>query len=228
MSAFFYDNIERENTDIATPEWLKKALDEEFHFDFDPCPLGGKTNPDVSDGLQCSWGKCNFINPPFKQIHAWLQKGVREFNQGKKCVFLITAKLWSDYYFKYVYPNACEMRFFRYNFKFEGYKTHFPIGISILVFDPENSSRPFKDCVHQYNESGMKYLRLRFVHFFYPPFINDFFFSNHRAKQEEKRDSLEERVAVLEDYTVKLSREIDELRNDLSSSSKRKKRKTTE
>ena len=25
----------------ATPKWLYDELDKEFHFDFDPCPLGG-------------------------------------------------------------------------------------------------------------------------------------------------------------------------------------------
>jgi len=30
----------------ATPKWLYDLLDSEFHFDYDPCPLGGENMMD--------------------------------------------------------------------------------------------------------------------------------------------------------------------------------------
>lgn len=40
------------NTDVwSTPPDFYQKLDEEFHFDFDPCPL----NPQF-DGLEVQWG----------------------------------------------------------------------------------------------------------------------------------------------------------------------------
>ena len=43
----------------ATPQWLYDKLNDEFDFDFDPCPLNSKV-----DGLNIKWGKRNFVNPP--------------------------------------------------------------------------------------------------------------------------------------------------------------------
>ncbi|MDX9802797.1 MAG: hypothetical protein RBS96_02040 [Dehalococcoidales bacterium] len=48
----------------ATPMAFYDKLNEEFNFDFDPCPLYAEF-----DGLdkQCCWGESNFINPPYSQ-----------------------------------------------------------------------------------------------------------------------------------------------------------------
>ena len=35
----------------ATPQWLYDKLNDEFDFDFDPCPLNSKI-----DGLNIKWG----------------------------------------------------------------------------------------------------------------------------------------------------------------------------
>lgn len=43
----------------ATPKEFYKTLNEEFGFDFDPCPI----NP-TFDGLSVAWGKRNYMNPP--------------------------------------------------------------------------------------------------------------------------------------------------------------------
>jgi len=39
------------NDDWATPKKLYDELNNEFNFDFDPCPLNAKF-----DGLACEWG----------------------------------------------------------------------------------------------------------------------------------------------------------------------------
>ena len=53
-----------QSVDWATPEWLYKELDKEFHFDFDPCPLYGASGN--SDGLSVEWGG-NLLQPTLRQ-----------------------------------------------------------------------------------------------------------------------------------------------------------------
>jgi hypothetical protein len=69
-----------------TPEWLYQKLDQEFHFDFDPCP----TNP-TFDGLQVEWGKTNFVNPPYNRIDKpkFIEKAFKEWQKGKTVVLLL-------------------------------------------------------------------------------------------------------------------------------------------
>ena len=43
--------------DWRTPDGAYKELDDEFHFDFDPC----SPNP-TNHGLLIDWGKRNFVN----------------------------------------------------------------------------------------------------------------------------------------------------------------------
>ena len=63
----------------VTPPEMMATLQQEFHFDFDPCP----PNP-AFDGLTVSWGKRNFVNPPYgNEAKKWIRKGYEESLQGK-------------------------------------------------------------------------------------------------------------------------------------------------
>ena len=62
-----------------TPKALYQALDAEFHFDHDPCPV----KPNI-DGLENEWGQVNFVNPPYgKEIRKWIEKGFEQYLKGK-------------------------------------------------------------------------------------------------------------------------------------------------
>jgi hypothetical protein len=62
----------------ATPKDLYDALDAEFRFNDDPCPL----NP-LTDGLARRWGSSTYCNPPYgKEIGIWLKKAYEESLQG--------------------------------------------------------------------------------------------------------------------------------------------------
>lgn len=74
-----------------TPLELFKALNDEFHFDFDPCPY---PRPEGFDGLIAEWGKSNYVNPPFKGPTAWVRKAIEEFKKGKKIVFVFPIDKW--------------------------------------------------------------------------------------------------------------------------------------
>lgn len=83
-----------------TPPNLMNKLQMEFNFDFDPCPY---PKPDNFDGLQCDWGKSNYVNPPFGSVMsngkkvggtAWARKAIQENKKGKKVVFLYPVDKW--------------------------------------------------------------------------------------------------------------------------------------
>ncbi len=83
-----------------TPPDLYKRLDDEFKFDFDPCPY---PLPDEFNGLELEWGKSNYVNPPFgsfmqngkkKGVTAWARKAIKEHQKGKKVVMVFPIDKW--------------------------------------------------------------------------------------------------------------------------------------
>lgn len=83
-----------------TPPSLYRRLDEEFHFDFDPCPF---PLPAGFDGLTCEWGQSNYVNPPFGTIihqgkkkgpTAWVHKSIEEWKKGKRVVLVYPIDKW--------------------------------------------------------------------------------------------------------------------------------------
>jgi hypothetical protein len=72
-----------------TPPELYKELDQEFHFDFDPCPF-----PRTGfDGLKSEWGSSNYVNAPYSKkdgngYTAWQNKAIEEHKKGKTVVIL--------------------------------------------------------------------------------------------------------------------------------------------
>lgn len=83
-----------------TPPELYEKLDDEFNFDFDPCPY---PLPDGFDGLTCEWGQSNYVNPPFGSIihegkkkgpTAWARKALLEQSKGKDVVLVYPVDKW--------------------------------------------------------------------------------------------------------------------------------------
>jgi hypothetical protein len=83
-----------------TPPGLYRALDAEFHFDFDPCPY---PLPAGFDGLTCEWGRSNYANIPFGSIMhqgrkkgptAWVRKAIGEQQKGKRVVLVYPVDKW--------------------------------------------------------------------------------------------------------------------------------------
>ena len=61
--------------DWKTPDAFYNKLNEEFKFDFDPCPYQSDF-----DGLKIEWGQSNFINPPYSRMlkEAFVKKALEE------------------------------------------------------------------------------------------------------------------------------------------------------
>ena len=123
--------------DWKTPKALYQALDAEFHFDCDPCPVKPKI-----DGLISEWGQGNFVNPPYgKEIRKWIEKGFQEHLRGKTVVFLVPSRIdtawWHDFVMK-----ATEIRFIRGRLKFDDQKYPAPFPSAIVVFIPKRYGKP--------------------------------------------------------------------------------------
>ena len=76
-----------------TPPDIYNQLDNEFQFDYDPCPF---PKPDGFDSLNTPWGNMNYVNPPFRKKDgggygptAWVRKAIAENKAGKSSVILI-------------------------------------------------------------------------------------------------------------------------------------------
>jgi hypothetical protein len=83
-----------------TPPDLYKKLNDEFNFDFDPCPY---PKPEDFDGLTCEWGQRSYVNPPFGSIihqgrkkgpTAWVRKAIEEYQKGKLVVLVYPIDKW--------------------------------------------------------------------------------------------------------------------------------------
>lgn len=113
-----------------TPKAVYDALNAEFAFDFDPCPLGG-----TEDGLAtlfCSWsGKRVFCNPPYgPEIRKWLERA----KDAQLAVFLIPARTDTRWFHEIVLPLATEIRFIKGRLRFGDAKGNAPFPSMIVIF----------------------------------------------------------------------------------------------
>lgn len=106
-----------------TPPELYNKLNEEFNFDFDPCPYS-ETEP-LFDGLTCEWKKRNFVNPPYsrKLKESFVKKAIEEAKKGKLCVLLLPVSTSTLLFHEHILPNKPEIRFIKGRVKFHGYNT---------------------------------------------------------------------------------------------------------
>lgn len=115
----------------GTPVAVYDALDREFAFNFDPCPLDGE-----GDGLSplfCDWrGKRVFCNPPYgPKIGDWLRRAV----EAELAVFLIPARTDTRWFHDLVLSRAKEIRFIRGRLKFGGAKHSAPFPSMVVIFE---------------------------------------------------------------------------------------------
>lgn len=74
------------------PPEVWNPLNDEFHFDFDPCP---NPRPEGFDGLTVPWGRVNWVNPPFwAGVTAWVRKALAERERGNLSVLILPLDNW--------------------------------------------------------------------------------------------------------------------------------------
>ncbi len=120
--------FEHRDQKARTPETVYNQLNEEFKFDFDPCPADPKF-----DGLEIEWGQRNYVNPPYNDVPSWIKKAYEESQKGKLVVMLLpvrTQTLWFYNYGRY----AKEIRFIQGGIRFQGYNHKCPFPLMILIY----------------------------------------------------------------------------------------------
>ncbi len=118
----------------GTPEGVYSALNREFLFDLDPCPLGGTENG--LDTLFMPWaGRRVFINPPYSEVAKWLAR----WHEPELAVYLIPSRTDTRYFHEIILPHATAIRFIRGRLRFGGAVNSAPFPSMVIVFDNRNS-----------------------------------------------------------------------------------------
>ena len=108
-----------------------EALDREFAFDLDPCPLDGSENG-LARLFKPWYGRRVFCNPPYgPNLWEWLARA----NEAQLAVFLIPARTDTRWFHELVLPFAKEIRFIRGRLKFGDSKNCAPFPSMVVVFD---------------------------------------------------------------------------------------------
>lgn len=133
--AFNRTVFKSQTVEWPTPSAVYDALNAEFQFNFDPCPLGG-----TEDGLAtlfCSWsGKRVFCNPPYGAgMEKWLQRGL----DAAVAVFLIPARTDTRWFHEWVLPFAREIRFIKGRLKFGDATNAAPFPSMLVIYSKDET-----------------------------------------------------------------------------------------
>lgn len=126
----------------ATPQKVFDQLNEEFHFDLDPCSThqNAKCTKHFTiqeNGLNQSWGGYSvFCNPPYgRELPKWVEKAYNEsLKPNTKVVMLIPARTDTTYFHKYIYHKA-EIRFIKGRLHFNDSKQGAPFPSMIVIYE---------------------------------------------------------------------------------------------
>lgn len=126
--------------EYSTPSEIFAELDNEFHFNLDPCSTDEnckceKHYTKAEDGLKQDWGGCRvFCNPPYSDIAKWTEKCYREgCKDNTIVVLLIPARTDTRYFHNYCY-NRAEIRFIKGRLKFNGNTGNAPFPSMVVIF----------------------------------------------------------------------------------------------
>jgi site-specific DNA-methyltransferase (adenine-specific) len=123
-----------QSVDWPTPAALYAELNREFHFDLDPCPLGGGI-VDGTSPMFCSWdGRRVFCNPPYGPA---LVPFLERAKEAALAVYLIPARTDTRWFHDLVLPCASEIRFIKGRLKFGDAKNSAPFPSMLVVYRNE-------------------------------------------------------------------------------------------
>lgn len=132
------------NTSEKTPDSFYNQLNNEFDFNFDPCPLN--PNP-TTDGLKIPWKERVFINPPYgKEIRGWLEKAINEIKIGNTDIAVFLIPSYTDVkWFHEIVIKYGEIRFIKGRLKFSKHTNTAPFASMIVIFTKELKDGNKKD-----------------------------------------------------------------------------------
>lgn len=125
----------------ATPMDFYNNLNEEFHFDLDPCANEYNHKCEKyftieDNGLLQSWAGHNvFCNPPYgREIGKWVEKAYKTNKKhGNVVVMLVPARTDTKWFHEYIYHKA-EVRFIRGRLKFSGAKFNAQFPCMVVIY----------------------------------------------------------------------------------------------
>lgn len=131
-------------TDLwATPQDFFDKLNEEFHFNLDPCALPSNAKcstyfTPIQNGLIQDWsGFRVFCNPPYgKEIKKWVKKCYDEAQKGTLIVLLIPARTDTTYFHNFIYHKA-EIRFIKGRLRFGNANNSAPFPSMIVIWNKQ-------------------------------------------------------------------------------------------
>ena len=102
------------------PPHVLDYIRKEFGEFFDPCPLSH--NISKWNGLNVSWKKVNYVNPPYnnKDKVGFIEKAFKETYKGRTSIILIPVTTDIPVFHNLILPYA-EIRFIKGRVKFRGY-----------------------------------------------------------------------------------------------------------
>lgn len=125
----------------STPQALYDELNTEFKFTLDPCATAEnakckKFYTIKDDGLvQCWGGDRAFVNPPYSNIKAWVEKSVYESERKGFVVMLIPARTDTKWFHEYIYKKPrVEIHFIKGRLKFGDSKNSAPFPSMVVIF----------------------------------------------------------------------------------------------
>ena len=128
------------NDEWGTPQHVFDALNEEFHFNLDPCAsdINYKCDHYITieqDGLKFDWGGYRvFCNPPYSKVSQWVEKAYNESRKPETLVvMLIPARTDTRWFHEWIYGKA-EIRFVKGRLKFGGSKNSAPFPSMVVIF----------------------------------------------------------------------------------------------
>lgn len=108
-----------------TPKWLYRVFE---NMCYDPCPAI-QIKP---DGLKINWRTPTYVNPPYSQPKAWVEKAIEQQNKGVDVVMLLRCDPSTQWYKMLVEADA-HFCYFNERLKFSESKGS-PNFASMLVF----------------------------------------------------------------------------------------------
>jgi hypothetical protein len=130
-SATFKTMSSSKSWEWPTPKSFYDQLDAEFHFNFDPCPLGGGI--DGSARLLNNWeNKRVFINPPYGPE---IRKFLDCWKDAEIAVYLLPARVDTKWFHEICLPFAKEIRFIKGRLRFGDGKYPAPFPSMVVVFE---------------------------------------------------------------------------------------------
>jgi site-specific DNA-methyltransferase (adenine-specific) len=129
------------NTDMwATPQEFYDGLNKRYNFTLDPCATAQNTKcpkffTEQDDGLTQDWsGNTVYVNPPYSNVKAWVNKALIESRKPDTTVVMLVAARTDTKFFHDYCTKANQIFFIKGRLKFGGSTNSAPFPSMVVVF----------------------------------------------------------------------------------------------